>query len=398
MYLKLALFFMGMACLLLFAFELPLHEISQYFTSMALLLCLLYLLPFIHHFMITSRLDRELYRFLDSNVKDGRHFYIRTSFANYILSLFIFLSALPLTYRFLTEKLQKLPAHVRTRFTSSVILRSFASSNVWSPIEVYIVIVVAITGVYYLELLPYLITLSFITLLLDWVFTSSFKSITAIEDSHQLKVAHKGKLSLLFFFLAGFISSAASIQAISEIDFFEAIILLIVPYTLLWSVCLKRRKSFVRYTRLVWYRHITTMQNFFILFLALGFFNEVVEHSGILAEVMEVAEPISTYPLLLFIGLQLSTLFLACVGVHPLATLSLQGLFVTPFLTVLEPLSVAIVLITSTVANDAAGTFNVPVTMMSQYTGVHPYSITRLNLGFALRLGGVGVIVGYLLL
>ncbi|MDR6227477.1 hypothetical protein [Desmospora profundinema] len=103
-------------------------------------------------------------------------------------------------------------------------------------------------------------------------------------------------------------------------------------------------------------------------------------------------------PLILFVMIQASSLVLTFVGVHPLVTIGVQGVLIQPLLTELNPLSVAIVLLTANLATDAAGTYNTTVTMMNDLTRTNPYRITWWNLRFTLIYGGVGILLAIRLL
>ncbi|MDQ0300005.1 hypothetical protein J2S78_002452 [Salibacterium salarium] len=396
----LATVFFSVSLFLFFFYDLSLAEVPFYFTSMALLLSLLYMIPIINHFMFVGRYERSLYRLLQTNATDLAQFYRRTSLTHYILGLFIFLSAIPIVYRFVEHRLIDFKEKVFHRFATQSMLRSFASVNVWSPIEVYIALVLGITSVSYLRILPWLLVFSGTMLLLDWLLAMKYKrnsfENTATSTSFTKKEVRKLLAMAAFLFL--FIGTAAVVHLLAGLNFFEAIIVIIAPYTLIWAVAIKRHKIFLRYHLLTLVGQMKTMQNFMLLFLALGVFNEVVERTSIFNELRGPLSFIGEMPLLLFIVLQLSALVLACVGVHPLVTISMQGMFVEPFLQDINPVSIAIVMITATLANDAAGTFNVPITIMSQYTKRNPYQMTWWNLPFALMFGGTGVALAYFLL
>ena len=79
------------------------------------------------------------------------------------------------------------------------------------------------------------------------------------------------------------------------------------------------------------------------------------------------------------------------LGISTLVTLSLVGVFIQPFLDSLSPLSMAIVLVTSSVAPDVAGPYNTTVILLSERLGLSPYRISRWNWGFSLVFGGAGV-------
>ncbi|RSL29390.1 hypothetical protein D7Z54_31500 [Salibacterium salarium] len=396
----LSVVFFTVSLFLFFFYDLSLSEVPVYFTPMALLLSLLYMIPLINHFMIVGRFERSLYRLLQANTTDLAQFYRRTSLTHYILGLFIFLSAIPIVYRFVQQRLTGFADQVLHRFATQSMLRSFASVNVWSPIEVYIALVLGITSVSYLHILPWLLAFSGFMLFLDWLLAIKYKHYSFENNTVTAAFTKKEarKLLTMVGFLILFIGTAAGVHLLFGLDFFEAIIVIIAPYTLIWALAIKRQKIFLRYNVLTWPGQIKTMQNFMLLFLSLGLFNEVVERTGIFNQLRTPLSFIGETPFFLFFVLQFSALALACLGVHPLVTISMQGLFVEPFLQDINPMSIAIVMITSTLANDAAGTFNVPITMMTQYMKRNPYQLTWWNLPFALIFGGTGVVLAFLLL
>ncbi|MFB5661836.1 hypothetical protein [Alteribacillus sp. HJP-4] len=399
-YQVLAVVFFIISTLLFFSWELPFKELPKYFTSMALLLALLYMIPYINHFMIVGRYERSLYRLLQTRTLTLRSFYRRVSFTHYMLGLFIFLSAIPLVYRFVTQRLHQFSDKTIQKFAVQSMLRSFASVNVWSPIEVYIALVLGITGVSYLGILPFLFGFSIFMLMIDWVIAGKYKRLPLPEEAPGRLFAKKEKLKLLSmgFFLLLFISTASLVTFLTPLDFFESLIIIIFPYTFSWAFIIRRHKTFLRYNAVMRQQQTKTMQNFMLLFIVLGCFNSIVEETNIFQIIRGPFMGLGDTPLLLFLMLQISSIALACAGVHPLVTISMQGLFVEPFLQQINPLSIAIVMITATLANDAAGTFNVPITMMSQYMKRQPYLLTLWNLPFALIFGGAGVGLAYLLL
>ncbi|SDH83400.1 hypothetical protein SAMN05192534_112102 [Alteribacillus persepolensis] len=401
-YQVLSLVFFSVSVCLFVINDLPLQELPAYFTSMALLLSLLYMIPFIQHFMIVGRYERALYRLLQSNTRHLGQFYRRTSFTHYVLGLFIFLSAIPVVYRFVQKRLHGFSEDIFHRFATQSMLRSIASVNVWSPIEVYIALVLSITSVSYLTVLPWLLSFSLFMLMLDWLSTAvkyrKYSFDTTSKQGDVITRTEIKKLGQMALFLILFISTAALFSLLFAIDFFEAIIVIILPYTLIWAAFIKRSKTFWRYNILTWPQQMKTMQNFMLLFLTLGFFNEVVHEADLFTVFRQIFSTLGTQPILLFFLLQVSALGLAFAGIHPLVTISLQGLLVEPLLGQVNPVSISIVMITATLANDAAGTFNVPITMMSQYTKRNPYQLTVWNLPFAFMFGVIGVFLAYLLL
>ncbi|WP_027965082.1 hypothetical protein [Halalkalibacillus halophilus] len=383
-------------------YNLPISDLILFYTSMGLLLSLLYLIPFINHLMIVGKFDEALYQVLQTNTQHLGKFYTKSYFTSYILTLFIFLSTIPLVYQFVKDKTSRFQDSLTQQFATRSILRPFAAANVWSPIEVYIALVVAITGSYYLHLLPILLGFSLTMLAIDMSLGYlKFRKYTidqVVAGKEKLSRETYWKLLSLVGFLAGFIAFATLTHVTLGIEFFDAIILVIMPYTFLWAWLTQKLRTFIRYNQKVWHEQVWTMQNFMMLLLPVGFFNEVVGETGLFEPFISQLAWMETQPLYLFIFIQLSSMVLAFVGFHPLVTLSLQGLFVTPFLDTINPLSISVVMIIAVVSNDMTGTFNVPITMLNQYLKRNPYRLTGWNIGYALLFGSIGITIGYLLL
>lgn len=382
-------------------YELPFNELVGHFTSMGLLLSLLYLIPFINHYMIIGGYEQSLFNILQKNTPNLGKFYVKSYLTSYALTLFIFISTIPLVYTLVKEKTAHLNERITHQLATRAILRPFAAANTWSPIEVYIAMVVAFTGSSYLALLPILFAFSVMMLLLDTslgYFKYRNVNLEPVEEEDTQQNTNYRHLLSLAGFLILFIATAAITHLLTGLEFFDSIILVILPYTFTWAMVTKKHRTFIRYTQKVWGDHIWTMQNFMMLLLPIGLFNELIGETPLLEIAIESFAWLERTPLLLFIFIQLSSMVLAFFGFHPLVTLSLQGLFVTPFLESINPLSVSVVMIISVIANDMTGTFNIPITMLNQYFKRNPYQLTLWNIGYALIFGGTGVLIGWMLL
>ncbi|SFF92871.1 hypothetical protein SAMN05216353_11445 [Halobacillus alkaliphilus] len=377
--------------------SLPLH-----FTSTALLLSLLYFLPFINNLMIVGKYDEELQNLLQLRTKHLGQLYYRSSLISYILCLFVFFSAITIVQGVVKKSAQKISESRLDPFSSQSILRAFALANVWSPIEIFIALTVTITGVAYFDLLPWALLFSISLLLIDWFigwFTYRKESYEAPESSSEISVRQLvGKISYLLGMLFLFIFLAFGVQKLLNVTYFNAVILFILPFTLLWALTIKQLKEFMSYNKKTWVPQVNGLQNLMLLFISLGFFSEMFEQTTMINVIQTPLLQLSSLPLLLFIAIQLVSLLFSLIGIHPLVTISLMGTLIQPLLNELNPLSLAIVLLTSTLASDAAGTFNTTVTIMSQLTGRNPYRITKWNIGFAIWFGTAGTMLGWLLL
>ncbi|NIK11367.1 hypothetical protein [Alkalibacillus almallahensis] len=376
-------------------YDLPTSNLLPYMTSMGLLISLLYLIPFINHFMIVGKFDQSIYQLLQSNTHHLGSFYAKSYLTSYVLTLFIFLSMVPLSYQLVKDKTASFNDRLTHEFATRSILRPLATANAWSPIEVYIALVVGITGAYYLELLPVLLGFSLIMAAIDiGLGYTRYRSYKFTDESTHEPGSQSQSwkhIGLLGLFLVLFVATAAITHNLLALEFFDAIILTIVPFTIVWALAINRLRTFIHYNREVWHQQLWTMQNFIMLLVPIGFFNEVVQDTGVFEPLLSQLSWLEEQPLWLFIFIFLSAVVLAFAGFHPLVTLSLQGIVVTPFLDTISPLSVSVVMVISVVANDMTGTFNIPITMLNQYFKRNPYQLTLWNIGYALLFGAIGV-------
>src|SRR5690625_7638807 len=80
-------------------------------------------------------------------------------------------------------------------------------------------------------------------------------------------------------------------------------------------------------------------------------------------------------------------------GIHPIATVGILTGIITPLLDILNPVSIAIVLIAGSSATFTVGTYGLLVTLTSMSTEQSPYRITLINLPFAIILTLISTII-----
>src|SRR5699024_9504422 len=103
-------------------------------------------------------------------------------------------------------------------------------------------------------------------------------------------------------------------------------------------------------------------------------------------------------PLLLMLCIQIFILLMTLLGVHPVATIGILSGVIEPLMEIIEPISLAIILIVSSVSTLAVSTYGILVTLTSFNTEQNPYHITLDNMLFTLFSGTIGTIIAYLLM
>jgi hypothetical protein len=388
----------GIACMVWA--DIPLTQLPYLMTSNVMLISLLYMLPFVNRVIRIGGYDRHLSRWL--NVKSGHlgQLYVRSLAVSYLLSLFLFFAAIPLLHRVLSKQLQAQDTRLTNRLMSMSILRGFGIVSVWSPVEPLVATAVLITGVSYLSLLPWMLGLSVVLFAAGSLWGLQFRKIplSQEEDAAASLAPSWSKTGAFLLALVLLIASAFAIQAALGISFFAAMTFTLLPFSLLWSVILRRFRRFAATSRKQWKDSVDGLRHLLVLFLSFGFFNGAVSKTHLFQMMEEPVQAMSQWPIVLFLFILLASLILPVLGMHPLVVMSLFGIFLQPILQVMNPLSIAVVLITSCLCSSFMGTFNSTVTIMSGLLQVNPYRITWWNLAFGIVYGIIGVVAALCLL
>ncbi len=383
---------------------LPLSQLPLHMTSTMMLLAFLSVLPWMNSVVRAGRFDRRINDLMKANVSDLGKLYVRSSFTTYILCMFINLTSLLVSQEVLLENLAKLKKKMRDTFINQTTLRGFALALVWSPMEVIVAMTVDGTGVSYLSYLPWLILISVFVLCVDiWRGKMRFRTIpyTPVSKKRVRNLNQKQitiQIFKLLLALTIFLVLVIVIGNYFNLNFMLSVTLVIIPYAFIWSLIMKRTRSFMAIGWKTWKVRTNNMQNFVVLFISLAFFSTSLNETPFLAVIQQPFFASAQSPLLILFLIQITFLVLGVFGVHPLATIGVLTEALQPLFTVINPLSIGIVLITGGLATAMAGAYNVTVMLTSINTEQNPYRIMLQNLPYALFFGCVGTGLAYLLL
>ncbi len=378
--------------------------IPAFLTSNMSLLTLLAMLPWMNSVVRSGRFDRSLNNLLNVNASDLGKLYPRSSITTLTLASFLNLSAASISQDVLKENLRSLKKNLRSSFISTSTLRGYTLALLWSPLEILVAISIFTTGADYVSLLPWLLLIAFITFILDSIWgrfhykkysygdNNASKQSTIDMKKLTKKIIHLLVALVLFLTLVIFLGNQFNL------DFIFTVTILIFPFALLWSFIMKRSRSFWAIGWNTWKMKTNTMQNFIVLFLSLSFFEVSISGTAFLDFIQQPVIAVSEYPLLVFILIQVIFILMSMFGVHPIATIGILGGVIVTLLETMNPVSLAIVLATSSVATLTVGAYGLIVQLTSLSTGQNPYRITLNNLPYALGFGFVGSIVAYFLL
>lgn len=376
-------------------------NIPMLLTSNMSLLTLLAMLPWMNSVVRSGRFDRSLNNLLNVNATDLGKLYPRSSITTFTLAAFLNLSAASISQDVLKDNLRSLDKRVRNSFIGTATLRGFTLALLWSPLEILLAVAILMTNVDYVSLLPWLLLIAAVTFTLDSIWGRLHYKKYTYEKATPTNVNMKEVLKKVVHLIVAliiFLTLVITIGSLLNLDFIFTVTILIFPFSFIWAVLIKRGRSFWIIGWNTWKNKTNTMQNFVVLFISLAFFANSISGTAFLEFIQKPILVFIDYPMIIFVSIQLIFILMSMFGVHPIATMGILGGVVTALLEIMNPVSVAIVLITSAVSTLTVGPYGLVVQLTSMNIGQNPYRITLNNVPYALIYGGIGSIVAYFIM
>lgn len=365
-------------------------------TSMLDLLGLIFILPFITSIIKVGKYEHSVNKLLKTNLKHLGQVYCRSSLSSFLLGSFLNMATLPLLINVLKKNLSNVASPLKNKLISQTVLRAYGLCLIWSPMELLVAMTVDITGVNYVTYLPWLLFLSILLLLIDWIKGQSYKKVyyevNGFENT-SLSIGNYKNILVMVLGLALFIICVNIFRGYFNLGFITTVTLVIFPFSSIWAILIKRFKSYLNYSVQMWKRNTSSLQNFFFLFLSVGFFITMLKETAIFNYLQQPFLTAAHYPIILFVLIQV--LFLACamVGFHPLVTFSILAEILKPVMAIISPMSIGFVLIMSSLSTAMSGPYNISVSLTGSMLNTNPYQVSFWNLLFALLFSSAGTVI-----
>lgn len=383
--------------------RIPFHTIPLLLTSNMALLGFILVLPWINSVVHVGHYGKQINQLMVSNVNNLGNFYVKSTVTSYILMIFLNLSGVTVAQDVLKENLNKLGKKVRDSFISKTTVRAFTLALIWSPMEVIVAITIGATGVDYLQILPYLLLVSFLSLTLDVIVgRQRLKRIPFEPSVGKDKDIPVGKivkkLIQLFIALVLFLIVIVVVSNLFNWNFIITVTMVIIPFSIIWALLIKRWQPFKILGFELWKTQTNNMQNFIVLFTTLSFFSNSLNATTFLGQVQRPFMYFSDSPFMIFVLILLTYFLMSLIGVHPVGVIAILVELLTPIFSIINPSSIAIVLIVSSLATSGSSSYGVVVTLTSLNTNQNPYLITLRNLPFTFVYGMIGIAIAMLIL
>lgn len=391
--------FIVMALSLYFNAGESLIDLPSLLTSNLSLLSLLAMLPWMNSVVRSGRFDLTLSKLMKKNITDLGKLYMRSAGITLILASFLNLSAITISQEVLKESLPTINKKMRNSIISISTLRGFSLALLWSPLEILLAVTIFETGVSYVKLLPWLLFIAVIIFMIDsfWgrFYYRKYSYVnTVVDDSVKINMKElRNKVVHLIIALSVFLMLVILLGNLFELDFILTVTLLIFPFSFAWSIIMKRKRRFLLIGWKSWKEKTNKMQNFIILFISLSLFSNSINNTSFLEYIQQPVTSLSEYPLIVFFLIQIIFICMSMLGIHPIATIGILSSLLGELLIIYNPLSIAIVMITSSIATLTVGTYGLVVTLTAINLEMNPYKITIKNLIYSLLFGGVGSLI-----
>lgn len=364
-------------------------------TSNLPLLFFFSILPWIGTVVKVGGLDESITEMVQDEQNRIEKIYGRSLFTTYFLGVFLNLSSIYIIQQVLSELFKKATVSLRQEFIIKSTLRAFSLAVIWSPLEVVVGLTVDSTGLSYFTLLPWLILCSVVTCLSEiYISRKEFRNINFDAPFKEVnKKELKHSIIKMVILLVSFMALVMTLNTFSGLGFIMTVALIIIPFSFVTAIVMQKFELFVKGGWTAWRNHNNTLQNFAVLFLSLGIFSEGFNVSPLPGLMQQVFGYIDSYVVLILILIMLVIYSLSMFGVHPIATLAILFEVLGPIMNSENMLSIAIVMIVCGLSIAPAAPYGLNATMTSQYLGINPYKITKINIGFAFRMGFIAIAI-----
>ncbi|MFD2624790.1 hypothetical protein [Salibacterium salarium] len=401
LYRSVGLVFLLLGLIVVWTEDLFSMQLLTYFNSLMGLLALFFILPFMNAVIRIGLYDKTLSRMIGMNTSDVGALYKKTSFATYVLTIFLNVATVPVIVSAVRNKIRNFGTAFSQSFFTHSILRPYALVLFWSPTEILLALTLDTTGQNYLLLLPVLWLNSLLFLGIDWAWHKrKWGSMELHDASHNTFSTDNGRMkkkglemgaAILIFVVLVLIGSEAL-----HLGFLLVVTIAIIPFSLVWALAIKKGKMFSTLGYHMAKQNTSKLHGLFFLFLSAGFFVELMPYTRPFEYINTIIQQIYTSNLyfLLFLVIGMFIFVLAFAGFHPLVTIALLVPFIDPFIQELT-FGLSLTILSSAICTLMIGPFNVTPAVLGMYINMNPYKVSLKNIGFAFLFMMWNIVMAY---
>ncbi|WP_027954923.1 hypothetical protein [Halobacillus kuroshimensis] len=375
-----------------FSSDAVLSDIPQFFAGNISLLLLISMLPWMNSVVKAGRYNKLLQSLIGGGNQSLSGLYARSEVTMVSLAAFLNLSSAAVSQDLLKEKLKQMNLKMKNNFILMVTLRGYSLALLWSPLEILLATSIFITGADYLQVLPWMLAISVIGIALD-SFTAKFmyRGESIPEDRTGAAPLNKRKFIQFIAALILFLCFVVFLGNVVQLDFLFSVTIAIFPFAFVWSLLIKRRRSFMNIGWPTWKWKTNRLDNFIVLLLTLSFLTKTLNASPYLQYLQDPLIAMEGQPIFIMLFIQAAFLVMTLLGVHPIATMGIFGGVSALLTSAFPPVTLTILLSACAIATVPSAPYGLIVTLTSVALKVNPYQIVLRNLPYSIGLGFVGI-------
>ncbi|UTR07490.1 hypothetical protein MM326_05530 [Alkalihalobacillus sp. LMS6] len=386
-------FLTGGAILLPFS-DMAIQGLPPLFSNNLTLVVFVAVVPLMQAAIETLHYDKQVQTWLFKGAHSTGKLQTKSLVTTYGFVPFMNLSVLPLLQNTLHQHVTNVNKKDLNALISKTTLRGYALALVWMPMEIMVVTAIGLTGQSYVSLVPYLLLLSILMTVIEIGKNRLWHSDSL--SVHYEETAGRSKWSLVLAIIV-FLLLVIGIGEWLNLSFILTVVLLIPLFSFIWTIFFGKGNAFIKNGLSSLDKQLRTgIHPFIVLFVSLGWFTGILNHTELLSYVQEPLFQLGDQPAILLAIIPISFYLLAMVGIHPIATMVLVHEVIGPILLPTMPIALTVMYIVSALATFTISPYGIVVTMTARHTEQNPYRIMLTNLPFAILFAALAI--GVLLL
>ncbi len=354
------------------------------------LLSLFLLIPLIGTFMSTAGYLKALKTKVQQKERNGQqHPYRLSYFLTATVGVLLNYGSIAIVKQIIEES----SSSFKNKQLTLNIMRGFGFCMLWSPYFVNVGLILVLFNLSWFDIGIYGLTLSFIYLLISWLF---FKRISFSEDviltnkQKSVDTIENPSLTPFFIFCSVLVFLSFVLDFILSVNMLTVVCLLAIVLPFIWAICTRvigaYRRNVLEQVELSFYR----LKNEFSVFISAGYFGMALSYTEIGSFLSNFIYNISQGSVfILSASIVLFAIILAQVGIHPVIIVIGLGSALSPLKFGVNPEYIALILLIAWTTATQMSPFSGQVLMASRLMNESPINVIKQNTSFSLILAGV---------
>jgi len=292
--------------------------------------------------------EQALTAVFERYVTTTNRFYILLSVLCTFITTIANVAALPLLYyiSLASSKAQN------QRLVAAALARGFACAVTWAPSAPAVAVVLALTGVHWIDFFPYAFFMAIISGAVGWSVTHfELQSENPSPDQERSstsgeKAGNWKKLLELLFFGSLLLVGIIVVSAVSGINTLVVVAMASAVFPVIWLGAIKRLPEYVAGFKIYFRQRLPGLKNEFTLFIGAGFLATGIAVSDLGDWIPLFLDAVvgESFVLLSVVVIAV-TLAFSGLGIHPIVTITILGTTINPEIYGISFLTLSILLV-----------------------------------------------------